>query len=314
MAGPAGPPEIAVAVTDGRSLARLADGVGAGDLFRELALEPPPYPEGPAACEIGRLHLGNEFCERLIPPPSVLRRAIRLADAAGLALTLATPSVSDAGLAKLCRLFRLLPGGAEVVVNDFGVLRLVAREFPVLRPVAGRQLCKMIKDPRLPTQQWARLNPGGADAPAFRIMLGRLGIRRIELDVPPFARPSDLRTDGLALSVHAPFGYAVRGRICRIGSLRFDAVGKFRPGLSCGKECLKYSCRLTRPADRARRDLESFQRGNSIFYWHDDVMQQAMWQAVANGWVDRIVVAGDWREPGFGNAAEEGCNANHCPH
>jgi hypothetical protein len=304
--------EIAAAVTDGRSLPGLAR--DAGPLFDALRLAPPPSASGLAARPVGRLHLGNEFCERLIPSPTILKRAVALADAAGHALTLATPSVPDAGLARLRRLFRLLPDGAEVVVNDYGVLRLLAREFPALEPVAGRQLCKMIKDPRLPNEQWARLNPPGLGSPIFEDILGRFGVRRAELDVPPFARPTDLRAGGLALSVHAPFGYALRGRVCRIGSLRFEGAAKFRPDQACAKECLRYACRLTRPADHGRHDLDSFQRGNSIFYRHDAGMRDAMWRAVENGWIDRIVLAADWREPDFGEGMGEGGHADHGPH
>lgn len=303
--------EIAVAVTDGRALSGLdAD---AGPLFDALRLAPPPSANGLAACPVGRLHLGNEFCERLIPSPTILKRAVALVDAAGLALTLATPSVPDAGVAKLRRLFRLLPDGAEVVVNDYGVLRLLACEFSALEPVAGRQLCKMIKDPRLPNEQWARLNPPGLGSPVFEDILGRFGVRRAELDVPPFARPTDLRAGGLALSVHAPFGYALRGRVCRIGSLRFEGVDKFRPDQACAKECLRYACRLTRPADHGRQDLDSFQRGNSIFYRHDAGMRDAMWRAAENGWIDRIVLAADWREPDFGETGGDR-HADHGPH
>jgi hypothetical protein len=167
--------EIAVAVTDGRALAGLA--TDAGPLFDALRLAPPPSADGLAARPVGRLHVGNEFCERLIPSPTLMKRAIALADAAGLALTLATPSVPDAGLARLRQLFRLLPEGSEAVVNDYGVLRLLAREFPALEPVAGRQLCKMIKDPRLPNEQWARLNPPGLGSPTFEAILGRFGVR-----------------------------------------------------------------------------------------------------------------------------------------
>jgi len=312
-AGGTGQPEIAVALTDGRLLARLAEGSGAGPLFDALRLAPPASAKGLAERPVRRLHLGNEFCERLIPSPTLLKRAIGLAEAVGLALTLATPSVPDAGLARLRRLFRLLPDGAEAVVNDYGVLRLLLREFPGLEPVAGRQLCKAIKDPRLPTEQWARLNPGGADAPAFGAMLEGFGIQRIELDVPPYARPADLRAGGLNLSVHAPFGYALRGRICRIGSLRFDEADKFRPGRACRKECLHYACALSRPADRQRRDLESFQRGNSIFYRHDAGMADALWRAAESGWVDRIVLPGDWREPA-GPATQEDRDADHRPY
>lgn len=310
-AGAIGHIEIAVAVTDGRSLAGLAR--EAGPLFDALRLAPPLSAERLAARPVSRLHLGNEFCERLIPSPTVLRQAIGLADAAGLALTLATPSVPDAGLVKLRRLFGLMPDGAEVVVNDYGVLRLLAREYPGLEPVAGRQLCKMIKDPRLPNEQWARLNPPGLGSPIFEDILGRFGVQRAEVDVPPFARPTDLKAGGLALSVHAPFGYAVRGRVCRIGSLRFDGAAKFRPGQACRKECLRYACRMTRPLDRDNCDLGSFQRGNSIFYRHDAGMREVMWRAMENGWIDRIVLAGDWREPDFGETGG-GRHADHGPH
>lgn len=309
-AGAVADTEIAVAVTDGRTLSRL--GADAGLLFNAPRLTPPPPAAGLASRLVGRLHLGNEFCERLIPSPTLLKRAVALAGSAGLGLTLATPAVPDAGIVSLGRLFRLLPGGTEVVVNDYGVMRLLAREFPRLEPVAGRQLCKMIKDPRLPDERWARLNPPGLGSPEFEALLGRFGIRRAEVDVPPFARPADLRAGGLALSVHAPFGYALRGRVCRIGSLRFEGAAKFRPDQECAKECLRWSCRLARPADRDGRDLDSFQRGNSIFYRHDRRMRDAMWQALANGWIDRIVLPGDWGEPDFGETGGDR-DADHGP-
>lgn len=38
-----------------------------------------------------------------------------------------------------------------------------------------------------------------------------------------------------------------------------------------------------------------------------------MWQSLANGWVDRIVLPGDWREPDFGVATEEDRHADHGP-
>jgi len=304
--------EIAVAVTDGRNLTGLAGVAEAGPLLDALRLAPPPAAGGLARRAVARLHVGNEFCERLIPSPTMLKRAIGLADAAGLALTLATPSVPDTGLARLRRLFRLLPEGSEAVVNDYGVLRLLARQFPALEPVAGRQLCKMIKDPRLPSEQWARLNPPGLGAPVFEDILARFGVRRAELDVPPFARPTDLQAGGLALSVHAPFGYVLRGRVCRIASLRLEGAAKFRPDQACRRECLRHACRLTRPADQDNCDLETFQRGNSIFYRHDARMRDAMWRAVASGWIDRIVLAGDWREPG--NATQGARDADRRPH
>ncbi len=42
-------------------------------------------------------------------------------------------------------------------------------------------------------------------------------------------------------------------------------------------------------------------------------MRQAMWRAVENGWIDRIVLAGDWHEPG-GEPGEGDRHADHRPH
>src|SRR5437867_3594050 len=63
------------------------------------------------------------------------------------------PYVTDRGLARPRPLLEAAASergeGTEVVVNDWGVLRLVRREFPGLRPVLGRLMNKMMRDPRV---------------------------------------------------------------------------------------------------------------------------------------------------------------------
>lgn len=261
-----------------------------GAFLAALGWPEPPLLDG---ARLSRLHYGNEFCEQLIPTRRELARVVALAGAAGLAVTLATPLVSDRGLDHIRRLLPLLPAGSEVVVNDLGVLRL-ARAFAGLEPVAGRQLYKMVKDPRLPSARWARLNPPGAGTSALRELLARYGVRRLEMDVPPYARAADFPPDGLPLSVHAPYGYAVKGRVCRLGSLHHEDADKFatRP---CRKECLTYACTLSREAVGAH-DLPTFMRGNTIFYRHNPEITRTLWELVERGAVDRIVIAGDWNE------------------
>lgn len=238
-----------------------------------------------------RLHLGSEFCETLLPSPRQVNGAVAAARARGIGFALVTPMLSEAGMARLDVLLPLLPEGAEVVANDWGTLRLLRGR--AVEPVAGRLLCKMIKDPRLPSAEWARLYPHGIHSTPFRRLLERLGVRRIEMDVPPFAAPGDFRSPGMKVAVHAPYGYSVKGRACKIGSLRRPDADKFRTGHDCAKECLAYVGVLSRP-QTAAAELETFQRGNVVLYRHSPAMAEAVDQAVAQGWVDRIVIAGDW--------------------
>lgn len=266
---------LALAITDASGLDRLA--------------APPEF----AGITAGRLHFGGEFCETLLPTAAGLKRALAAAETFGLAFTLATPIVSDAGLARLDRLLPLLPPGTEVTANDWGFLRRLRDHFPDLVPTAGRLLCKQVKDPRLPSAEWTRLQPHGIHAPGFTAMLARLGCRRIEMDVAPFATEADFHSPSMAVSVHAPFGFTTKGRSCRIGSLALPTSGKFAIGHDCRKECLRFQSAATRP-DAATADLATVQRGNTLFYRHATEMAATLRAAAAAGAVERVILAGDW--------------------
>jgi len=130
--------EIALHFTDPRSLERLSEG---------------------GADSVSRLYFGNEFCNHLIPSSRTLSEVLARSRELGLLFSLVTPTVTDSGIDALGRLFRSLPDGSEVIVSDWGVLRLARTEFPSLLPVAGRLLCKIMKDPRLPSRDWTKLVP-----------------------------------------------------------------------------------------------------------------------------------------------------------
>jgi len=244
---------------------------------------------------VQRIQFGNEFCERLIPTKVQLEKALDRALADGLDLTLVTPMTTELDLPPLRELLAVLPGGNEVVVNDWGVARLLRNRFPDLVPVAGRLLCKMIKDPRLPSAQWKGHTPSGIRVPGFLRNLNRLGIDRVEIDVPPYATPEDFVLPGKHLSVHTPYGYAVRGRACRIGSLNRPAHKKFQCGEMCRRECLVYVTAMARP-QQTDAEPATFQRGNTVFYRHTPEMTAPLLEAMENGAVDRIILSGDWNE------------------
>jgi hypothetical protein len=77
-----------------------------------------------------RIAYGTEFCENLIPS----RDSLRAVAASGRPLTFLTPYAGDEGIANIRALLPELPAGSEVVFNDWGVLRMLRREFPHLVP------------------------------------------------------------------------------------------------------------------------------------------------------------------------------------
>lgn len=295
------PVDLAISLTEDRMFrdGDAAEGLGTlEDWLKPLAWKAPPLDEAFIGHPVSAIHYGNEFCERLLPSPAELARAVDWTRAAGLALSLVTPaSVTDSGVSRLRNLLRRLPAGSEVVVNDWGVMRLVRREFPRLEAIVGRVLCKMLKDPRIPSAQWKCLGPHGLSAPGFADLLSKLGITRMEVDMPPYATVEEFRPIRLNLSLHAPYGFATKGRICRVGSLNLEAKQRFAAGHGCRKECLLYVNEMTRQAKgETPRGLHSFQRGNTVFYRHSREMGDTLRKTVEAGLVDRIVVSGDWNE------------------
>lgn len=285
---------LALGLVDARHLdPLLGDGPPSLDVCAEVLGWPDHLPRG--SHPIDRLRFGPEFCETLLPSEAQLHLAHRLAAAAGLELTLVLPPLSDAGIAALPGLLSRLPDGAEVVVNDWGAARLARRLRPELPLTAGRLLCKMIKDPRLPGEEWSRLYPHGIGSAGFAAVLARAGIGRVEMDAPPFARPDDFRASGLPVGVHAGAGFSVKGRSCRTGSLHLDPADKFATGQDCRRECLTYVDSFARPA-AGPDEPRTFQRGNTLFYAHGPEVRAAVDEAVAQGLVDRLIVTGDWNE------------------
>lgn len=277
--------EAAIAVDSYPELKRWID--EAAD-WPALLGEEDPLALALAGVAPSRYYFGSEFCEFLLPAAEVLKRALRLVEAAGARLTLQTPIASDGVIERLGELLPLLPDDAELVVNDWGVASYAQREFPRLRLAAGRQLCKMIKDPRLDSAVWAELYPHGLGGRSFRALLDRLAITRIELDLPPYARPEVFSGLGSAAALHAPYAYVTKGRICKIGSLSLAATQRYAPGRECQRECLSYEAGSERPGKAA--DLPTWARGNTVFYRHSRAMSAAAAEAVARGWLQRIVV------------------------
>lgn len=245
---------------------------------------------------VTHIHLGNEFCDRLIPTPEELKKVTVKTQQQGLILTLVTPMLTDAGLRRLDKLLPELPDGTEVVINDWGTLQRLRTDYTALVPVLGRMLNKMIKDPRLPSAKWTQLHSYTSQQEHFQSLLRRFSIDQMEMDVPPFAKINQFMCAPMGLNVHLPYGYTFKGRMCRIGSLNQNDDGKFITAHACQKECLTYWVRTERSGAELNAELYSFQRGNTQFYRHSEAMAAAIWGAIDKHMIRRLIFAGDWHE------------------
>jgi len=282
--------EIGIAITDPRrlvalnALSMLTVADIAGFLGDDAATEMVPRD-----AIASHLYFGSEFCEHLFPDRQAQKQAIAVAGNLGLTPVLATPVANDALVAKIGEAAAALPETAEILVNDWGVASFLRAAYPQRRLVAGRQLAKMIKDPRVPSATWMKPYPSSYGTPGHRRLLERLGIGRIELDVPPFATPGMYAVAGLELSVWAPYAYVAKGRICKVGSLRQGLPEKFAPGRPCHRECLGIVEVGTKASPAG---IVSYARGNSIYYRHDAAMAELVRGALASGDVTRLVLSG----------------------
>ena len=255
-----------------------------------------------------RLCFGVEFCQHLLPSPDDVAAAVAVCRDRGLGFTLVTPYVTDEGLERVMRLVEA--GGdapdLEVLVSDWGVLHELQRRGLPGRPVLGRLLNRMMRDPRIPEVGSEHL---GGDAPpvswrqasvgssAFRSLLTDLGVQRVASDVP-LQGLLPLPEGGPRVTAWLPFGMAVSGRICLVHALGRPAAGRFVPPRSCDAPCRRYEAELQPPWTLPRADSGGEARfllkGNTHFYrLAGEDLDRALEWAHTSPPVDRIVACPD---------------------
>ena len=249
-----------------------------------------------------RCAFGNEFCEHLLPAPEALEAARSAARERGLAFTFLTPYASDAGICKLRGLFRLLDGD-EVVFSDWGVLRVLRREFPRLIPVQGRLLNKSLRDPRVmgvygetqasgmaPAATLDALRRSNLDCESYTNFLLGLGVRGIEMDNLPQGNDLGFAERGIPLAVYLPFGFISTSRICMAAGLHYRKPDKFQPGAPCRHECQTHLVEYTYTnSPFTNRDQKFYLKGNTYFYVHTAAMLRALFEQAVSGRIARVV-------------------------
>lgn len=285
-------PEFAVSVVNPASLSVIGPDKSSRFAHWLATLDDPDLAEWLSNFVPTHFYIGSEFCEQLMPEVQTLRRAVRHALDLNCRTSLVTPIASPQVIRALGDLLPSLPEDWEVVVNDWGVAHFIKHRFPALRLIAGRILCRMIKDPRVGQAGLAGLvSKCNFDSRPLRAMFTRLGFCQMEIDVPMFADSNTFSALPMPTSVHVPFSCVSKGRMCRIGSIAIRGPERFAVGRKCKRECLKVSARLERPG--TGDGLSVYQMGNSIFSKHSREMLDAVRTAVERSLINRLVVPGE---------------------
>jgi hypothetical protein len=252
--------------------------------------------------DFSRLYFGTEFCERLIPRESDVRRACDVAAARHLAFSYLTPYVTDRGLARMRPALEYLASRRddriEVVVNDWGTLRLLRREFPALRPVLGRLMNRMLRDPRIagalvrgdaPEDARRALRQSGLTAGIYRRFIGSFGVTMVEFDHVVQGLEMDFRQLGVGAALYIPYGYVATGRVCMIGAVSLPTNQSFDVASPCRRECRRHTLSFVAPDSPFDRGQTFLQRGTTHFYAQDAASVMSAARMVERLGISRIV-------------------------
>lgn len=256
-----------------------------------------------------RLYFGQEFCEHLIPTPERVTQAFFAARQLQWDFTYVTGNAVDTALDRIVHNLETLgslgagtTGDVEVVVNDWGVLRKLRRDFPDFKPVLGRMLTKQKRLARFPehmpapnmqeidtdaetivrnqVRAWQGLN---FTIQTWRQFLIQQGIDRIDLDMVP--QGADLMPEdwGIAFGAYYPWSYLTAGRNCPTAGL-IDPVRRHVPlDTPCPRPCRRVNANL---ANLAHDPAPILQRGTVVMTLNDAFAQPYLTGAIP---LDRLV-------------------------
>jgi hypothetical protein len=183
------------------------------------------------------VYLGSEFCENKLPSAADLRKLRSLYSGK---VVLATPLLSNRGLEAAKALLRGLSAQKrkfEVVVNDWGLLRLIKKDFPLAVPLIGRLLTWEIAE---------------MDKKFLNAFCKEYGVPAVEAD----SEETLARLKGFRGAVH--FHYPLRF----VSVTRFCSFTKAFNSAPCARACKGDTIKLTNPKALPE---PLYMRGNAYF-------------------------------------------------
>jgi len=241
--------------------------------------------------EFSRLYFGMEFCERLLPSPSQLKKTLNFVQENNLDFTLTTPYVTNSGLKKAEKLIVMLSElkpDSEIVFNDWGVFHLLRENSYPIKPLLGRLLNKMKRGPRIvnikdkiPPTSLEYFKTPNLSIPEIQDFLIKNNITRVEFDNLLQSLNFNGITSKIHISLYLPFAYITTTRFCLMPSITNSKEMKIGV-LPCKKECQQYAFSLFNPV----MTTPLIRKGNTIFFSNEHIPHELIREKK----IDRIVV------------------------
>ncbi len=239
--------------------------------------------------KVKRLYFGEEFCEEKIPSLSEIKDIYHYTLKNKISFTYISGYLTNKGLHQqydICEYFNNQSEKIEVIFNDFGLLRLLSKEFKNLKPVLGRLLVKvprmprytlklpspyphLVTSPRLWENQLRVLSTSNLSLLPYRNFLKKYKIERVECDIVPqginFKKEWDFK-----YSLYTPWSYVTGSRTCDIAGLSHPEKSRFVTMDKCLKPCKKFYIKFY--SDEPMLPL--IQEGNSVFFNNQNLIPE----------------------------------------
>jgi len=257
---------------------------------KKLFVETPEEVEAADAGEYTGVYAGAAFCRQALPSRERLEETLAAAAGRGFSFHFSTPPLTEDYFGRALALVEMVAEkapGAEVIVNDFGLLDAVARDFPGLVPVAGRVMAFQKTDPVVPeileaafsgasrAGRRAAFSHVSIDNPLFARFLAGKRVSRIEVQNP--LQGVSIGTAEFRYSMHTPYVFVSGTMYC--GPAEYYTRPGRAPGIyTCSKHCMSGWYRL-KPRG-----------GEQIFLFRGNTMYIENPEADPPPGVDRLVV------------------------
>jgi hypothetical protein len=232
---------------------------------------------------IDRFYLGNEFCEFLLPSIQQINGIVNKIGEKGKEVTIVTPPVSSFYIKKIRGLLKSVEKSnvvTELVVNDFGVLRLLHKEFPYLQLAIGRLLSHQL----LSSHTFKRVCVKEIDR-----LINKYNIRRIELNnqFTEISQYNNLFNHGFRGSLNFPSIYLTSSlHNCPMQGCKKKEVS-IKSLFACERDCKEYKVIF-----HYSKESRIFEDWDGVIFLEGKAKFINTWDTMnlKQEWIDRIVL------------------------
>lgn len=243
--------------------------------------------------DVSRIYIGNEFCHNLFPELNILINILDKAEAENLEVTLCFTYMRDCYIEKTEQIIDEVHEWCirnnkkiEIIINDWGMLKLLKDKKDVFTLSLGVLLNKRKKDPRYMykkgyVENKEMMSQNNLNIELFRRFLKENGIQRYEYENCGY-RVSIAEGKH---SLHMPFYVTNTSQYCTLYAMCTNLDrGKQKLVKSCPKYCREYVFAYP-------KHLKMVGKYNSLFAFDDTLMKdfQLLEYYLKSG-IDRIVL------------------------